>query len=61
MRSRQPSPRRGAHLKPKRRGAQPTPLPGRYEQLLTEYTAALQQVPLAAAPTPPACGCTWPG
>ncbi|MEV0387714.1 hypothetical protein [Nonomuraea sp. NPDC050643] len=34
--------------RPKRHGARPTPLPTDYEQLLAEYSAALEQVPLAA-------------
>ncbi|HUR07067.1 MAG TPA: tyrosine-type recombinase/integrase [Nonomuraea sp.] len=34
--------------RPKRPGARPTPLPAGYEQTLADYTAALEQVPLAA-------------
>ncbi|MCA2230471.1 hypothetical protein [Nonomuraea aurantiaca] len=34
--------------KPRRRGARPTPLLAAYEHLLADYTASLEQVPLAA-------------
>ncbi|WP_156056619.1 hypothetical protein [Streptosporangium roseum] len=35
-------------VEPRRRGARPTPLPAAYEHLLADYTASLEQVPLAA-------------
>ncbi|MFI6458639.1 hypothetical protein ACIBF6_44725 [Streptosporangium amethystogenes] len=33
---------------PKRRGAQPTPLPADYAEILTDYAHALDDVPLSA-------------